>query len=199
MAPARKCGAISRAAAPHWPTGMQTMTRSAPSTAAALVLTTWSAMPSSMTRRRVAADRAVATMLPARFCARAARAIDDPIRPTPIRARRSNTEAVIAGSGLAVRISLRRSSRGRAGWGPVLRFFAVERTPPGRASRGHPPRRRGGKTSARPLFRSRPSSRSYRGWSCHEFRERCHRKPICFLAPDAHAQGIWQPIGADLT
>src|SRR5271154_3730495 len=48
-------------------------------------------MPSSMTRRRVAAERAVATMLRTAFCARAARAIEEPISPTPISARRSNS------------------------------------------------------------------------------------------------------------
>ena len=51
------------ATAPQAPTGMQTITRSAPSTAAALVSTTWSAMPSSATRLRVAAERAVATIV----------------------------------------------------------------------------------------------------------------------------------------
>src|SRR5580693_5928368 len=62
------------------------MTRSAP--AAALVSTTWSASPSSATRWRVAAERAVATISRTVPCARAAWAIDEPIRPTPIKARR---------------------------------------------------------------------------------------------------------------
>src|ERR1700722_459688 len=48
-------------------------------------------MPSSMTRRRVAGERAVATMVRTAFCARAARAIEEPISPTPINARRSNS------------------------------------------------------------------------------------------------------------
>src|SRR5258707_1208555 len=43
-----------------------------------------------MTRRRVAAERAVATMLRTAFFARAAPAIEEPISPTPISARRSN-------------------------------------------------------------------------------------------------------------
>ena len=79
--------------APQAPTGMQTITRSAPSTAAALVSTTWSAIPSSATRRRVCGERAVATIVCAAPCARAARAIDDPIRPTPISASRLNKVA----------------------------------------------------------------------------------------------------------
>ena len=83
-----RCGPISFATAPQAPTGMQTMTRSAPSTAAALVSTTWSAMPSSATRLRVAAERAVATIERTALCARAARAIEEPISPTPISARR---------------------------------------------------------------------------------------------------------------
>src|SRR5271167_919778 len=91
IAPGARCSATSRATAPHWPTGMQKITRSAPATAAALVSTTWSAMPSSMTRRRVAAERAVATMLRTTFWARAARAIEEPISPTPMSARRSNS------------------------------------------------------------------------------------------------------------
>ena len=58
IAPGERCGPISAATAPHAPTGMQTMTRSAPATAAALLSTTWSASPSSATRRRVSAVRA---------------------------------------------------------------------------------------------------------------------------------------------
>ena len=52
------------------------MTRSAPSTASALVSTTWSAMPSSTTRLRVASERAVATIVRTAPCSRAARAIE---------------------------------------------------------------------------------------------------------------------------
>src|SRR5262249_57707054 len=40
IAPAARCGPISAATSPHAPTGMATMTRSAPSAAAALVSTT---------------------------------------------------------------------------------------------------------------------------------------------------------------
>src|SRR5580704_4832421 len=93
IAPGLSCGAISLAIAPQAPTGAQTMTRSAPATAAALVSTTWSASPSSATRRRVAADRALATISRTAPCARAARAIDEPIRPTPIKARRLKSTA----------------------------------------------------------------------------------------------------------
>ena len=45
-------------------------------------------MPSSFTRARVFAERAVVTISPASPCARAARAIEPPIRPKPISARR---------------------------------------------------------------------------------------------------------------
>src|SRR5271163_2892976 len=52
-------------------------------------------MPSSATRRRVAAVRALATISRAAPCARAARAIEEPIRPTPISASRLNGGAVL--------------------------------------------------------------------------------------------------------
>ena len=90
-APGARCGPISAATMPHAPTGIETMTRSAPSAAAALVSTTWSARPSSAIRRRVAAERAVAMMDPAAPCARAARAMEEPIRPIPISATRLKT------------------------------------------------------------------------------------------------------------
>src|SRR5271170_631177 len=95
-APGLSRGAISLAISPHTPTGAQTMTRSAPAAAAALVSTTWSASPSSATRRRVAAERALAAISRTAPCARAARAIDEPIRPTPIRARRLKIGAGVA-------------------------------------------------------------------------------------------------------
>src|ERR1700689_5303567 len=95
IAPGLSCGAISLAIAPQAPTGAQTMTRSAPATAAALVSTTWSASPSSATRRRVAAERALATISRTAPCARAARAIEEPIRPTPIKASRLKSVAVL--------------------------------------------------------------------------------------------------------
>ena len=53
VAPGLRCGPISLATAPQTPTGTQTMTRSAPSTASALVSVTVSARPSSTTRLRV--------------------------------------------------------------------------------------------------------------------------------------------------
>src|SRR5580658_2448436 len=93
IAPSCRCGAISLAISPQTPTGAQTMTRSAPAAAAALVSTTWSARPSWATRRRVAAERAVATISRTAPCARAARAIEEPIRPTPSSARRLNCGA----------------------------------------------------------------------------------------------------------
>src|SRR3984957_5178913 len=88
VAPRIRCGPISAATSPQAPTGTHTITRSAPATAAALSSATRSASPSSATRRRVAAERAVATISRTVPCARAAWAIDEPIRPTPIKARR---------------------------------------------------------------------------------------------------------------
>src|ERR1043166_3927787 len=95
VAPAARCGAISLTTAPQAPTGMQRMTRSAPSTAAALLSTTWPASPGPATRRRVAADRAVATIEPTAFCALAARAIEEPISPTPMSASRLYSVALL--------------------------------------------------------------------------------------------------------
>src|SRR6202453_5210174 len=46
-------------------------------------------------RRRVSAARAVATISRTAPCARAARAMDEPISPTPIRARRLNIGATL--------------------------------------------------------------------------------------------------------
>src|SRR5580658_1860935 len=86
IAPGLRCGAISAVTAPQAPTGMQRMTRSASLTASALVSTTASTMPSSFTRARVLAERAVVTISPANPCARAARAIEPPISPKPISA-----------------------------------------------------------------------------------------------------------------
>src|SRR5436190_7310899 len=111
------------------------MTRSAPAAAAALLSTTRSARPSSTTRRRVAAERAVATISPTTPCARAARAIEEPIRPTPTKARRPNS-----GAGLV--------------------------------------------TASRCL--------------CQEILERRHRQAVRLFAADAHAQRVWQLVGADL-
>src|SRR3984957_13190591 len=85
-APGLRCGAISAATAPQAPTGMQRMTRSASAAASALLSTTASTMPSSLTRARDFADRAVVTISPASPCARAARAIEPPISPKPISA-----------------------------------------------------------------------------------------------------------------
>src|SRR5262249_22135765 len=51
------------------------------------------ARPSSATRRRVAAERAVATISRTTPCARAARAIEEPMRPTPTKATRPNSGA----------------------------------------------------------------------------------------------------------
>src|SRR5579871_785340 len=99
MAPGAIEAAISAATFPLTPTGMQMMMQSAPFAASALVSTTSSAFPSSRTRLRVAAERAVATIERTAPWARAARAIDAPIKPTPISASRSNTGGDFSGTG----------------------------------------------------------------------------------------------------
>ena len=88
IAPAFRNGAISCATGPQAPTGMQRITRSASLTASALVSSTRSTMPSSVTRARVFSERAVVTISLASPWARAARAIEPPIRPKPISATR---------------------------------------------------------------------------------------------------------------
>src|SRR5262245_5709866 len=65
------------------------ITRSAPRAAAPLLSATSSAKPSSSTRCRVAAERAVATMVRTIPCWRAARRMEEPIRPLPMTAKRS--------------------------------------------------------------------------------------------------------------
>jgi hypothetical protein len=62
-----------------------------------LVSTTWSAMPSSTTRARVLGERAVATISRTAPCARAARAMDEPIRPGPMMASLSNNGSLMGG------------------------------------------------------------------------------------------------------
>src|SRR5690606_2205502 len=91
VAPGARWRAISAATAPQAPTGIDTITRSAPAAASAFVAVTRSARLSSTTRSRVACVRAVATISRASPFARAARAIEEPISPTPISARRLNT------------------------------------------------------------------------------------------------------------
>ena len=128
-APGARCGPISAATVPHAPTGIETMTRSAPSAAAALVSTTWSARPSSAIRRRVAAERAVATMEPAAPCARAARAMEEPIRPIPISATRLKTGfPLIYGPAIFTRSGTPPARRRRDGWPPRCRRSCAARS-----------------------------------------------------------------------
>src|SRR3984893_8304159 len=99
MAPGAMAAPISAATAPQAPTGTQTMMQSAPFAASALVSTTWSAILSSRTRSRVACERAVATIERTAPSARAARAFEEPISPTPISARRSKITGTFLGTG----------------------------------------------------------------------------------------------------
>ena len=128
IAPGARCGPISAATAPHAPTGMETMTRSAPSAAAALVSTTWSARPSSATLRRVAAERAVAMIEPAAPCARAARAMEEPIKPVPISARRLKMGFPLITAGDPCRAGIPPARRRRVGWPPRCRRSCATRS-----------------------------------------------------------------------
>ena len=79
-----RCGAISSATAPQAPTGTQTMTSSAPSTASAVVSATLSAMPSSTHALAASPASAMSPRSSApRARALAARTIEEPIRPEP--------------------------------------------------------------------------------------------------------------------
>src|ERR1700722_4881638 len=74
------------------------MTQSAPATARAGSISQRSAMPSSMTRSKVAWVRALATISPARSRrSRAMRATELPISPMPISARRRNRGSAMRG------------------------------------------------------------------------------------------------------
>jgi len=70
------------AAAPHWPTGMHTITNRRLSTAAGVGVDDLTAKAEFHDAPAGLAERAVATMLRRVSCARAARAMEDPIRPT---------------------------------------------------------------------------------------------------------------------
>ncbi len=86
VAPGFSPGAQASAAAPMAPGGGASTTRSAPVTASAGSATTRSAMPSSVTRSRTAALASETTMVSATAWARAARTMEEPIRPQPITA-----------------------------------------------------------------------------------------------------------------
>src|ERR1700680_4751443 len=111
IAPFFNFGPISAATAPLAPTGTQTMTQSAPSAASALVSTTRSESFNSTTRLRVAAERAVATMIFAAPCARAARAIEEQIGRARTTASRSKIGAVPLATARPVEKLLERAHR----------------------------------------------------------------------------------------
>ena len=89
VAPLARCGAICAVTAPIAPTGTQSTTRSAPSTASAAVSTIRSHNPISCAIVRVSAERAVPTISPASPPRRIASAIEPAISPSPISATRS--------------------------------------------------------------------------------------------------------------
>src|SRR6476469_319975 len=96
IAPALRCGAAARAASLIAPTGTQRMTRSAPATASAALLT-MSPMRSSPARLRTSASASKPAISLARFCRRATCAIEEPIRPKPISAILSKRGVARAG------------------------------------------------------------------------------------------------------
>ena len=174
------------------------MTRSAPSTAAALVSTTWSAKPSSATRLRVAAERAVATIARTAPCARAARAIEEPIRPTPISARRLNRARSCGPRHLRPMNSASASTTSRFGLlgadrhaqrirQLVGRDAAQDQAAAGRGRRRRPPRScpwSSGSGSARSSRRSA----SPRARACASPRSARRAISRCARAPSRHAR-----------
>ena len=96
MQPGFSLGAMARAASPQAPTGVQTITRSASSQAAARSVPQWSTSFRRLAASAVSARRVAATMVLARPPRRAASAIEPPIRPMPISATLSK---IGAGSG----------------------------------------------------------------------------------------------------
>ena len=91
MEPGLSPAFMASATAPHAPTGTHRMTRSASLTPVAGSEVVSSAMPSSRTRASVPSSRSTATMVRARLRCLAARAMDEPINPMPIRATRSKS------------------------------------------------------------------------------------------------------------
>src|SRR5471032_2998500 len=86
MQPGFSFAAIALVAAPQAPTGVQTITRSASSTAAARSVPQWSTSFSLLATAAVSGLRVAATILWARPRLRASSAIEPPIRPMPISA-----------------------------------------------------------------------------------------------------------------
>src|SRR5712691_3410116 len=140
-------------------------------------------------------------------CARAARAIEEPIRPKPIRARRSKSGPSIIALSFAMRTSTYpppcpSPTRGEGTQAalkscsplpPIFRrSLSVERgAAPGFAS-----------GTSLPLALPAPSPLVGEGWGGgsriaasrlpQKFGERLHRKPVRLLAAPAHAQGVGQ-------
>lgn len=90
MAPGFRCGAICSATAPDEPTGTETMTRSASLTACAADVVYSLPSASSSARFSVSALRVEIVTCRARPSSLMSRAIDEPIRPMPTSAMRSN-------------------------------------------------------------------------------------------------------------
>ena len=91
IAPAFSAGATSRASASLAPTGTQKITRSAPAAASAEEAVILSPSPSAAARSSASREQSAITICFATALRRAARAIDEPMRPTPMIAIRSNS------------------------------------------------------------------------------------------------------------
>src|SRR5471030_2667945 len=99
MQPGLSDEAIASVAGPQAPTGVQTITRSASSTAAARSVPQWSTSFSLLASAAVSGLRVAATILLARPRLRASSAIEPPIRPMPI-------SAILLNSGPLMLVSL---------------------------------------------------------------------------------------------
>src|ERR1700730_2679870 len=142
-------------------------------------------MPSSTTRLRVACERAVATIVRAAPYSRAARAIDPPIRPTPISASLSMTGADAVTRILQALGALPPPLRGRDGEGgrTGLRRREPQGPPP-----LTPPRKGEGNT---------PRALWDLSSLFHHLGEGRDDELVRLFGADAHAQRIRQMIGAD--
>src|SRR5579883_3368621 len=90
IAPGSRLEAICRATPSMAPTGVQRMTKSAPAAPSAALPCTRSARPSSATLSQTAGEESAAMISRASLLRRAARAIEEPMRPMPMSDRRSN-------------------------------------------------------------------------------------------------------------
>src|SRR5271154_906709 len=108
-APGFSAGPTSRAIASFAPTGAQKITRSARAAADAVGRYS-SPRPSASARRRTSREASAKTIAPAALTRRAARAIEDPISPTPTMATQSKTGSANSGPSLSTMTHVLRES-----------------------------------------------------------------------------------------